>query len=32
MPEFTIPIKKMQPFLNKKAIRLLDLDDDDEDD
>ncbi len=32
MPEFTIPIKKMQPFLNKKAIRLLDLDNDDEDD
>ena len=29
MPMFCVPLEKMRPFLNKKAIKLLDLDDDD---
>ncbi|MCR4602654.1 MAG: RsiV family protein [Prevotella sp.] len=32
MPSFTIPLRKMKPFLSKSAIRELDLDDDDRDD
>ena len=30
-PEFSVPLTKMRPFLTKKALRLLDMDEEDED-